>query len=128
MTRLRAERIAHIQRELPALAVDADDGAELLVLGWGSSYGAIRAAARRVREPRPEGRDRPPAPPRTRCPPNVGALLRAYPRVLVPEMNSGQLAQLLRAALPRRRHSHTKITGRPLFAAELEQAIVEAME
>jgi 2-oxoglutarate ferredoxin oxidoreductase subunit alpha len=126
MTRLRTERIAGIQRELPALAVDADDGAELLVLGWGSSYGAIRAAARRVRD---RGLNVAIAHLRhlEPLPPNVGALLRAYPRVLVPEMNRGQLAQLLRAHFLVDVHSHTKITGQPLFAAELEQAIVEAM-
>ena len=123
MTRLRAERIAHIQRELPAVAVDADDGAELLVLGWGSSYGAIRAAARRVRD-----RGLKVAIAHLRhlepLPPNVGALLRAYPRVLVPEMNCGQLAQLLRACFLVDVHSHTKVAGQPLFAAELEDAIV----
>jgi 2-oxoglutarate ferredoxin oxidoreductase subunit alpha len=127
MTLLRAERIAHIQRELPALAVDADEGAELLVLGWGSSYGAIRAAARRVRD-----RGLKVAIAHLRhlepLPPNVGALLRAYARVLVPEMNRGQLAQLLRAHFLVDVRSHTKVTGQPLFAAELEQAIVEAME
>jgi len=126
MTRLRAERIAGIQRELPAVAVDADEGAELLVLGWGSSYGAIRAAARRVRD-----RGLKVAIAHLRhlqpLPPNVGTLLRAYPRVLVPEMNGGQLAQLLRAHFLVDVHSHTKVAGQPLFAAELEQAIVEAM-
>ncbi|HZV73997.1 MAG TPA: 2-oxoacid:acceptor oxidoreductase subunit alpha [Conexibacter sp.] len=126
MTRLRADKIAGIQRELPALAVDADDGAELLVLGWGSSYGAIRAAARRVRD-----RGLKVAIAHLRhldpLPPNVGALLRAYPRVLVPEMNSGQLAAVLRAHFLVDVRSHTKITGQPLFAAELEAAIVEAM-
>jgi 2-oxoglutarate/2-oxoacid ferredoxin oxidoreductase subunit alpha len=127
MTRLRAARIAGIQRELPAVEVDGDDGAELLVLGWGSSYGAIHAAVRRVRErgmkvARAHLRHLEP------LAPNVGALLRAYPRVLVPEMNSGQLAQLLRARFLVDVRSHTKVTGQPLFAAELEEAIVEAME
>jgi 2-oxoglutarate ferredoxin oxidoreductase subunit alpha len=125
MTRLRAARIAGIQRELPPLEVDAggDDGAELLVLGWGSSYGAIRAAARRVRD-----RGLKLAVAHLRhlepLPPNVGELLRAYPRVLVPELNSGQLAQLLRARFLVDVRSHTKVTGQPLFAAELEQAIL----
>ena len=49
MTRLRAEKVAGIADELAPLEVDDDDGAEVLVLGWGSSYGAIRAAVRRVR-------------------------------------------------------------------------------
>jgi len=131
MTRLRAARIAGIQRELRAVEVDATDAdnedAELLVLGWGSSYGAIRAAARRVRD-----RGLKVATAHLRhldpLPPNVGSLLRAYPRVLVPELNSGQLAQLLRAHFLVDVQSHTKITGQPLFAAELEDAIVDALQ
>ncbi|HYV15557.1 MAG TPA: 2-oxoacid:acceptor oxidoreductase subunit alpha [Conexibacter sp.] len=124
MTRLRAEKIAGIQRELPPLAVDADDDAELLVLGWGSSYGTIRAAARRIR-----ARGIPIAYAHLRhlqpLPANLGDVLRAFPRVLVPEMNSGQLAQLLRAEYLVDVRSHCKVTGQPLFAAELEQAILE---
>ena len=129
MTRLRAARIAGIQRELQAVEIDAADNedAELLVLGWGSSYGAIYAAVRRVRDrgmkvARAHLRHLNP------LPPNVGALLRAYPRVLVPEMNSGQLAQLLRAHFLVDVRSHTKIAGQPLFAAELEDAIVDALQ
>ena len=60
-------------------------------------------------------------------PPNIGDVLRSYERVLVPEMNSGQLAQLLRAEFLVDVESHTKIKGQPLFAAELEEEIVEAM-
>ncbi len=126
MTRLRAERIDGIARELAPLAVDADDDAELLVLGWGSSYGAIRAAVRRVRD-----RGVPIACVHLRhmrpLPPGLGDLLRSYPRVLVPELNSGQLASLLRSEYLVDIVSHTKVTGQPLFAGELEQAILEAI-
>jgi 2-oxoglutarate ferredoxin oxidoreductase subunit alpha len=127
MTRLRAEKIAGIRRELAPLEVDGDEGAELLVLGWGSSYGTIRAAARRVRDrglkvARAHLRHLNP------LPLGLGELLRAYPRVLVPEMNSGQLAALLRAEFLVDVRSHTKITGQPLFAAELEQAILAQLE
>jgi 2-oxoglutarate/2-oxoacid ferredoxin oxidoreductase subunit alpha len=124
MTRLRAERIAGIARELAPLDVDADAGAELLVLGWGSSYGSIRAAVRRVRD-----RGIPVARAHLRhlnpLAPDLGELLRAYPRVLVPEMNTGQLARVLRAEFLVDVRSHCKVSGQPLFAAELETAIVE---
>ncbi|MGN6188404.1 MAG: 2-oxoacid:acceptor oxidoreductase subunit alpha, partial [Conexibacter sp.] len=126
MTRLRAARIARIAEELPPLEVDADPDAQLLVLGWGSSYGPIRAAVRRVRDrgvrvARAHLRHLEP------LPPNVGELLRAYPRVLVPELNGGQLAQLLRARFLVDVRSHTKVAGQPLFAAELEAAMLEAL-
>jgi 2-oxoglutarate ferredoxin oxidoreductase subunit alpha len=96
------------------------------VLGWGSSYGAIRAAVRRVRErgmkvARAHLRHLNP------LPPDLGELLRSYPRVLVPELNSGQLARVLRAEFLVDVRSHTKVSGQPLFAAELEEAFVEAM-
>jgi 2-oxoglutarate/2-oxoacid ferredoxin oxidoreductase subunit alpha len=123
MTEIRSCKIAGIAAELPQLDVDEDPGAELLVLGWGSSLGAIRAAARRVRanghavaiahlhhvNPFPT---------------NLGEVLRRYERVLVPEMNTGQLAQLLRAEYLVDVESYTKLEGKPLFAAELERELV----
>ncbi|HXE46493.1 MAG TPA: 2-oxoacid:acceptor oxidoreductase subunit alpha [Conexibacter sp.] len=127
MTRLRAERIARIADELPPLAVDADEDAELLVLGWGSSYGPIRAAVRRVRD-----RGAKVAQAHLRhlepFPPNLDEVLRTVPRVLVPELNAGQLASLLRARYLVDVRSHTKVTGQPLFAAELEAAILAHLE
>ena len=127
MTRLRAEKIAGIARELPALEVEADRDAELLVLGWGSSYGSISAGVRRVRE-----RGMRVAQAHLRhlnpLPPNTGDVLRAFPRVLVPEMNCGQLARVLRAEHLVDVRSHTKVSGQPLFAAELERAIVEQLD
>jgi 2-oxoglutarate ferredoxin oxidoreductase subunit alpha len=123
MTEIRACKVAGIAADTPQLEVDADDAAELLVLGWGSSLGAIRAAARRVRanghavavahlhhlNPLPT---------------NLGEVLRRYERVLVPEMNSGQLAQVLRAEYLVDVESYTKLEGKPLFAAELERELV----
>jgi 2-oxoglutarate/2-oxoacid ferredoxin oxidoreductase subunit alpha len=127
MTRLRAGKIAGIVRELPSLTVDADEGAQLLVLGWGSSYGSISAGVRRVRE-----RGLKVAQAHLRhlnpLPPNTGDVLRAFPRVLVPEMSCGQLARVLRAEFLVDVRSYTKVTGQPLFAAELERAIVEQLD
>ncbi len=127
MTRRRAEKLAGVRRELAPVLAEADEAAELLILGWGSSYGTIRAAARRVRD-----RGRRVAHAHLRhlnpLPPHLGDLLRAYPRVLVPEMNGGQLAHMLRAEYLIDVESVTKVTGQPLFAAELEQAILAAIE
>jgi 2-oxoglutarate ferredoxin oxidoreductase subunit alpha len=120
MTRIRADKIRGIAADLPPLEVDADEGAELLVLGWGSSLGAIRAAARRVRA---NGQAVAVAHLRHLhpLPTNLGEVLHRYERVLVPEMNTGQLAQLLRAEFLVPVESYCKLEGKPLFAAELER-------
>jgi 2-oxoglutarate ferredoxin oxidoreductase subunit alpha len=122
MTRIRADKIKGIACELPLLEVDADDGAELLVLGWGSSLGAIRAAARRVRA---DGHAIAIAHLRHLhpLPTNVGEVLHRYERVLVPEMNTGQLAHLLRAEFLVGVESYCKLEGKPLFAVELAREI-----
>jgi 2-oxoglutarate ferredoxin oxidoreductase subunit alpha len=124
MTKLRAGKIAGIADELPALQVDHEDGAKLLVLGWGSSEGAIRAGVSRART---EGHKVASAHLRhlNPLPANTGELLRAYDRVLVPEMNSGQLAQILRARYLVDVESLTKVQGQPLFSGEIEMAIEE---
>jgi 2-oxoglutarate ferredoxin oxidoreductase subunit alpha len=121
MTAHRAAKVAGV--DVPPLWVDADDGAELLVLGWGSSYGVVRAAARRVRE-----KGRPLAVAHLRhlnpLPANTGEVLRSFERVLCPEMNSGQLARVLRAEYLVALDSYAKVEGQPLFAAELEREIL----
>jgi 2-oxoglutarate ferredoxin oxidoreductase subunit alpha len=122
MTRIRADKVRGIAADLPPLEVDSDDGAELLVLGWGSSLGAIRAAVRRVRA---SGHAVAVAHLRHLhpLPTNLGEVLHRYERVLVPEMNTGQLAQLLRAEFLVGVESYCKLEGKPLFAAELEREI-----
>jgi 2-oxoglutarate ferredoxin oxidoreductase subunit alpha len=122
MTRLRADKVAGIARDLPLLAVDAEPGARVLVLGWGSSEGAIRAGVRRARL----------AGHRVACahlhhlnplPSNTGDVLRSFDRVLVAEMNTGQLAQVLRARFLVDVESFSKLEGQPLFGAEIEREI-----
>jgi 2-oxoglutarate/2-oxoacid ferredoxin oxidoreductase subunit alpha len=126
MTRIRSDRIAGIAAELPLIVVDEDPGATLLVLGWGSSHGAIRAAARRVRA---NGHALAVAHLRhlNPLPANTGEILRRYERVLVPEMNTGQLAQVLRAEFLVDVESYCKLEGKPLFAAELERELTERL-
>jgi 2-oxoglutarate/2-oxoacid ferredoxin oxidoreductase subunit alpha len=122
MTELRAAKVAAVADQIPPLLVDSEPGAELLVLGWGSSEGAIRAGVRRARE----------AGHRVACahlhhlnplPANTGDVLRSFERVLVPELNSGQLAMLLRARYLVDVESHCKVRGQPLFAAEIAEQI-----
>jgi 2-oxoglutarate ferredoxin oxidoreductase subunit alpha len=122
MTALRAAKVASVA--VPPLEVDAADGAELLVVGWGSSEGTIRAAVSRAREAghavaRIHLRHVQP------LPANTGEILRDYERVLCPEMNSGQLALLLRAEFLVEVESLAVMEGRPLFAAEVQTAIEE---
>jgi 2-oxoglutarate ferredoxin oxidoreductase subunit alpha len=124
MTELRDQKIAGIASELPPLGVDADPDARLLVLGWGSSEGPIRAGARRARD---AGHKVAVAQLRylNPLPSNTGDVLRSFDRVLVPELNTGQLAMLLRARFLVDVESFCKVEGRPLFAAEVEREIVE---
>jgi 2-oxoglutarate ferredoxin oxidoreductase subunit alpha len=122
MTELRAAKVAGV--DVPPLEVDGDEDARLLVVGWGSSFGAIRAGARRARESGAKVATahfhhlNP-------LPPNTGEVLRAYDRVLLPEMNTGQLAKVLRAEFLVDVEPFTRVQGRPLFAPEIEAAILE---
>jgi 2-oxoglutarate ferredoxin oxidoreductase subunit alpha len=122
MTDLRAAKVAGIADEIPPLVVDSEPGANLLVLGWGSSEGSIRAGVRRARE---AGHKVASAQLRhlNPLPRNTGDVLRSFERVLVPELNSGQLAMLLRARFLVDVESFTKVQGQPLFAAEVEDQI-----
>jgi 2-oxoglutarate/2-oxoacid ferredoxin oxidoreductase subunit alpha len=128
MTHVRAEKVEKIADDIPELEVDdPDGGAELLVLGWGSSYGTIRAAARRVRN---RGRSVATAhlyhlnP----FPRNTGQVVKRYRHVLIPEMNSGQLALLVRGRFLVDARSYTKVQGQPIFAEELETEILKVMD
>jgi 2-oxoglutarate/2-oxoacid ferredoxin oxidoreductase subunit alpha len=126
MTKLRAEKLEKLAEELAPLSVDADEGAELLVLGWGSTSGVIGAAARRIR-----GRGLPIATAHLRnlepMPTNTGEVLSAFPKVLVPELNTGQLLSLVRSKYLVDAIGHNKVEGLPILAEELEQAILEVI-
>jgi 2-oxoglutarate/2-oxoacid ferredoxin oxidoreductase subunit alpha len=126
MTRLRAERIARV--EVPDGEVDDPDGdATLLVLGWGSSYGAIEGAARRLR--REQGLKLATAHLRhlNPLPGNLEQVLRSYERVLVPEMNMGQLSKLLRAEFLVDVESYTKVDGLPIFTRDVMEQVEERL-
>ena len=123
MVRVRQAKIDGIVADIPDLEVDDPGGsdgerARVLVLGWGSSYGPITAAVRRVRH---TGRQVAQAHLRhlNPFPANLGELLRAYERVIVPEMNLGQLTLLLRAKFLVDVHSYSRVRGLPISLSEL---------
>ena len=131
MVRLRAERIAGIARTIPPLELD-DPGAatgspaRLLVLGWGSTYGAIAAAVRRSRARGLEVA-RAHLVHLNPFPSNLGEVLAGYDTVLVPETNLGQLVKLVRAAFLVDAIGLNKVEGRPFRVSEVEQAIVDLL-
>ncbi len=123
MVRLRAQKVAGIAADIPELEVDDPDGdATTLVLGWGSTYGPISAAARRVRRaghkvarahlhylnPFPR---------------NTGEVVRRYEKVLIPEMNTGQLLQLVRAQYLVDAAGYNRVRGLPFRSSELAEVI-----
>jgi 2-oxoglutarate ferredoxin oxidoreductase subunit alpha len=128
MTRLRAQKVAGIASDIPELAVDDPDGdASLLVLGWGGTYGPIAAACRRARN---AGHSVAHAHLRhlNPFPRNTGEVLRRYDRVLVPEMNLGQLLKLVRAEFLVDAVGYNRVRGVPLRASELADAITALVE
>jgi 2-oxoglutarate ferredoxin oxidoreductase subunit alpha len=125
MVRMRARKVAGIAADIPELEVDDPDGAELLVLGWGGTYGPITAAVRRVRR---EGGNVAQAHLKylNPFPRNTGEVLRRYPKVLVPEINLGQLVKLIRAEFLVDAAGYHRVSGQPFRSDELAEAI-EAM-
>ena len=124
MTDSRAWKVANIVNDIPDLEVAGDEDAELLVLGWGSTFGSIRAAARRVRlaggkvatlhlrhlNPMPQ---------------NLGEILHRYDKILIPELNTGQLRKVIRAEFLVDAKGLNKIAGEPFKISEITEKIEE---
>ncbi|MES4832632.1 2-oxoacid:acceptor oxidoreductase subunit alpha, partial [Streptomyces anthocyanicus] len=125
MVRTRQAKIDGIT--VPDLAVDDPDGARTLVLGWGSTYGPITAAVRRIRK---EGGQIAQAHLRhlNPFPANLGAVLERYDKVVVPEMNLGQLATLIRAKYLVDAQSYNQVNGMPFKAEQLATVLKEAID
>jgi 2-oxoglutarate ferredoxin oxidoreductase subunit alpha len=127
MVNMRAAKIAGIAKDIPPVTLRGDeDDAEILVIGWGSTWGAISGAVDRCRT---KGRKVAQAhlTHLNPFPANLGEVLHRYPHVLVPEMNLGQLSRLLRAEYLVDCKSVNKVKGVPFTAGELEQAILEVL-
>ncbi|MBO0747800.1 MAG: 2-oxoacid:acceptor oxidoreductase subunit alpha, partial [Acidimicrobiaceae bacterium] len=127
MTRTRVAKVAGIVKDIPPVEVDDPTGdARLLVLGWGSTYGAIQAGVRRVRA---LGHSVAHAHLRhlNPFPSNLGSVVRGYERVLVPEMNLGQLVKVVRGEFLVDAQSLTKVQGQPYRAGEIERALLDIL-
>jgi 2-oxoglutarate/2-oxoacid ferredoxin oxidoreductase subunit alpha len=127
MVRLRQAKIDGIAADIGPLVVDDPDGqAKVLVLGWGSTYGSIGAAVRRIRVAGgsvAQAHLRHLSP----FPANLGDVLSAYDKVLVPEINLGQLALLLRGRFLVDVISYNRVRGLPFRAAELAEVIQDVI-
>ena len=125
MVRTRQAKIDGI--DVPDLEVDDPHEASTLVLGWGSTYGPITAAVRRLRtagESIAQAHLRHLNP----FPRNLGTMLKAYDKVVIPEMNLGQLATLVRAKYLVDAHSYNQVNGMPFKAEQLATALKEAID
>jgi len=127
MTELRAAKVAGIAADIPALEVFGPEHGELLVLGWGSTYGAIRSAVERLLA---QGRSVAHAHLRhlNPFPANTEQVLRSYRRVLIPEVNLGQLLLLIRARYLVDAVGYDRVRGKPFRIAEIEDEVVRLLE
>ena len=128
MVAARQAKIDGIVADVPDLVVDDPTGdADVLVLGWGSTWGPISAAARRVRDA-----GRRVATTHLRhlnpLPANTGEVLRRYRRVIVPEMNLGQMAMILRARYLVDVQSYSRVRGLPISPAELAPHLIDVID
>jgi 2-oxoglutarate/2-oxoacid ferredoxin oxidoreductase subunit alpha len=127
MVYLRAAKVKKIEDFIPLAKPDSGrEGARLVVLGWGSTYGAIKSA---VKELLQEGHDVAHVHLRhiNPFPKNLGELLHNYNHVLIPEMNSGQLLQLIRAKYLLPAVGYSKVQGMPFTTIELKEKILELL-
>ena len=127
MVHIRQSKVAGIANDIPPAVVQGDADADVCLLGWGSTWGAIISAMQRCRDAG------------TKVawihlthlnplPPNLGTLLKGFRTVLVPELNMGQLCRIVRAEYLVDAQPLTKVEGLPFTAAEIESAIKEALK
>jgi 2-oxoglutarate ferredoxin oxidoreductase subunit alpha len=126
MTRTRAQKIANIANAIPPLQVNGPQEGDLLVIGWGGTYGAILSAVERAQR---KGYKVASAHLRylNPMPKNTGEVVKRYKKVLVPELNSGQLRMLLRATFLVDAVGLNKVQGRPFLVSEIEDKIAKML-
>jgi 2-oxoglutarate/2-oxoacid ferredoxin oxidoreductase subunit alpha len=122
MVKMRAEKIERIANDIPSQTIDGDPEGEMLVVGWGSTYGSIKSAVNALRA---RGTKVSYAHLRyiNPFPKNLGEILYRFKKILVPEINNGQLVKLLRQKYLVPALGFNKIKGLPLHSEEIEQAI-----
>ncbi|MGH7307628.1 MAG: 2-oxoacid:acceptor oxidoreductase subunit alpha [Candidatus Rokuibacteriota bacterium] len=126
MVRTRAEKVRRVAQEIPPTSINGPATGDLLVVGWGGTYGSITAAVERAQA---EGRSVASIHLRylNPLPPDLGHLLREYRKVLVPEINSGQLVRVLRAEYLVDAVGFNRVRGLPLASDEIYEAIKQLL-
>ena len=124
MVRTRAEKVRRVGQEIPPTSINGPATGDVLVVGWGGTYGSITAAVERAQA---EGRSVASIHLRhlNPLPPDLGHILREYRRVLVPEINSGQLVRVLRAEYLVDAVGFNRVRGLPLASEEIYDAIIQ---
>ncbi len=127
MVRIRAAKVAAVAQDIPEIEPAGDAEGDLLIIAWGSTHGAITAA---VKAQRAEGRRIGHVHLRhlNPLPSNLGEVIKRFKKVLVPELNMGQLLWVLRAKYLVDAEGLNKIQGRPFKQSELEQKIEEMLD
>jgi 2-oxoglutarate/2-oxoacid ferredoxin oxidoreductase subunit alpha len=127
MVRTRAEKVAGIAQDIPDIVPEGDASGDLLIVAWGSTNGPITAAMNAQRE---KGRKIGHVHLRhlNPFPRNLGEVLKRYKKILVPEMNMGQLVMILRAKFLVDAQSYGKIQGKPFKQSEIEDKIEELLD
>ena len=127
MVRTRAEKVRRVAQEIPPTSINGPHTGDVLVVGWGGTYGTITAA---VEETQLEGHSVASIHLRhlNPLPPDLGQILRQYRKVLVPEINSGQLVRVLRAEYLVDAVGYNKVRGVPLMTHEIVEAIDQLLE
>jgi 2-oxoglutarate ferredoxin oxidoreductase subunit alpha len=122
MVRTRAEKVRRVAQEIPPTSINGPATGDLIVVGWGGTYGAITSAVERA-----QGEGKSVAAIHLRhlnpLPPDLGHILREYRKVLVPEINSGQLVRVLRAEYLVDAVGFNRVRGLPLASEEIHEAI-----
>jgi 2-oxoglutarate ferredoxin oxidoreductase subunit alpha len=123
MVRTRAQKVRNVVEDVPDAVLEGPDKGDVLLVSWGGTYGSVRTAAEALRE-----QGKPVSHVHLRwlnpLPRNLGEVLRRFPKVLVPEVNDGQLAFYLRGSFPGVDPiSHTRINGKPLRVSELVEKV-----
>ncbi len=126
MVKMRAKKVEKIADDLPPTEIDGPEKGELLIVGWGSTYGAIKTA---VENKQKEGKSVSRIHLRylNPLPRDLGDILRNFKKILVPEINMGQLVQVLRGKYVIPAVGFSKVQGLPFFTSEIEQKIDELL-
>lgn len=126
MTKLRAEKIEKIVNEIPDIEVEGDQSGELLVLGWGSTYGSIKEAISHVKA---NGYNVSQAHLKylNPFPKNLEKVLKSFKKVLIPELNLGQLSLIIRSKFLLDVLQYNKVQGQPFKISEIENKLVEIL-